>query len=280
MRKHIYRCTALQDVTVGGLRVLLGSALQAIIALDIAKEKMVLGFASAAGETLKLIRFEHPRQTRMFLKLIEELVGAGVELSVVMESTGSYGDALRYQVVSRGVAVFVVDPKRSHDASIVFDGVPSQHDPKACTILAHMHARGLSRRYEPRAAEEKRARSLTDRHRLLSRPLLQLAGTLEALMATYWPELFAFVETRARWHLELLSAYPGPAFVASDEEGARALLRRVTHRGMRRERIEEIRCDRCSGSEKSSQRSSRRPRRSFPETRLLEFRTSHRRSER
>lgn len=240
MKKRTYRSTAIQDVTLSELSRLLGAALEAIVAIDIAKQKMVFALATMAGETLKLVRFEHPRQTRLFLELLEGLGAAGVKLQIVMESTGSYGDALRYQLTSRSLPVFQVDPKRCHDASMVFDGVPSQHDAKACTVMAQLHARGISRRYEPRVAEEKRARALIDRHRLLMRPLTQLAGTLEALVATYWPELMPYLGQRARWHLELLAELPGPLAVARDQDGARALLRRVTRGAMRPERIEEI----------------------------------------
>ena len=176
MKKRTYRSTAIQDVTLSELSRLLGAALEAIVAIDIAKQKMVFALATMAGETLKLVRFEHPRQTRLFLELLEGLGAAGVKLQIVMESTGSYGDALRYQLTSRSLPVFQVDPKRCHDASMVFDGVPSQHDAKACTVMAQLHARGISRRYEPRVAEEKRARALIDRHRLLMRPLTQLAA--------------------------------------------------------------------------------------------------------
>jgi len=242
VKKRSYRTIAIQDVKVDDVVAVLGAEHRAMLAIDIAKEKMVFGIASSSGETLKLVRFEHPRQTREFLGVVDGLKQAGVELDIVMEATGSYGDVLCYQMTTRGLAVHFVDPKRCHDASMVFDGVPSQHDPKACTILAQLHARGLSKRYRSRGDDEKRARSLVDRQRLLARPLRQLVGTLEGLVATYWPELMAHIDlsARTRWPLELLATYPGPAAVAADEEGARVLLRRVTRGAMRAARIAEI----------------------------------------
>lgn len=240
MKKRTYRTSLIQDVSVDALITLLGATLEAIVAIDVAKQKFVFGFANQLGETLRLVRFEHPKQTRQFLALLEGLRERGVRLAVAMEPTGSYGDALRHQLVSREFPVYLVDPKRCHDASLVFDGVPSQHDPKACTIIAHLHARGLSKPYRPRTADEKRARMLVDRHRMLMRPLGQLAGSLEALLATHWPELNVGGDLRTRWHLELLAAYPGPAAIARDEHGARALLRRVSRGKLRPERIDEV----------------------------------------
>jgi hypothetical protein len=44
-----------------------------IVAIDVAKTKMVAPIATAAGEVRKLVRFEHPRQTAVFLPLLQAL---------------------------------------------------------------------------------------------------------------------------------------------------------------------------------------------------------------
>jgi hypothetical protein len=46
---------------------------------------------------------------------------------------------------SEGVAVFMLSPKRVHDAKEVFDGVPSLHDAKSCVVMAQLHRQGVSR---------------------------------------------------------------------------------------------------------------------------------------
>ena len=109
-----------------------------IVAVDVAKTKFVAALATAAGEVLRILRFEHPRQTLAFLRVIEGLHAAKLEPRVVMEPTGTYGDALRQQCHARGVQVEMMSPKHTHDLAEVLDGVPSMHDPKAAVALAQL----------------------------------------------------------------------------------------------------------------------------------------------
>ena len=96
--------TILQRVTVG-----------CTVAVDVAKTKFVAAIATATGEVLKLVKFEHPRQTGAFLRLLEGLREASLSPKVVMEPTGTYGDVLRYQCHQRGVPVHMMAPKHTHD---------------------------------------------------------------------------------------------------------------------------------------------------------------------
>ena len=63
------------------------------------------------------------------VKVLKELPAKQVD--VVMEPTGTYGDPIRYQINDAGMDGYRVNPKRTHDAAEVWDGVPSMHDPKA-----------------------------------------------------------------------------------------------------------------------------------------------------
>lgn len=157
-----------------------------------------------------------------------------------MEPTGTYGTVLRHHLVQREVPVFMVDPKRSHDAALVFDGVPSMHDAKACTILAKLHAQGLGREWRPRASVEKRARNVADQHRLAARPYEQLSGELEARVVEVWPELQALVGENVSWHLHLLAEFGEPRAVSASKTAARELLVRVSHGALKAERIDDV----------------------------------------
>jgi predicted NBD/HSP70 family sugar kinase len=44
-----------------------------IVAIDVAKTKFVAALATSTGEVVKLVRFEHPRQTHAFLRMLEGL---------------------------------------------------------------------------------------------------------------------------------------------------------------------------------------------------------------
>ena len=68
-----------------------------IVAIDVAKTKFVAAIATASGDAVKLVKFEHPRQTGVFLDQLSILTEGGQKPTVVMEPTGTYGDAVRYQ---------------------------------------------------------------------------------------------------------------------------------------------------------------------------------------
>jgi transposase len=100
--------------------------------------------ATATGEVVKLVKFEHPRQTGVFLKQLSILSEAGHKPAVVMEPTGTYGDAVRYQCHRRGLTVHMMPPKHTHDFAEVLDGVPSMHDAKAAVVLAKLQGNPLT----------------------------------------------------------------------------------------------------------------------------------------
>jgi transposase len=240
MKKNTYRSTPIQQVTVESVLKLLAGATTLVLAFDIAKHKMMFAIATVLGETLQIVRFEHPTQTRLMLALVDGLRARGVAITAVMEPTGTYGTVLRHHLVLRDVPVFMIDPKRSHDAALVFDGVPSMHDAKACTILAKLHAQRLGREWRARASVEKRARNVADQHRLAARPFEQLTGELEARVVEVWPELQPLVGDGVFWHLHLLGEFGDPRSVSASKPAARELLVRVSRGAMKSERIEEV----------------------------------------
>ena len=201
---------------------------------------MVAGFADAAGRVVSLVRFSHPTQTRLLVELVLAFQASGREVNAAMEPTGVYGDSLRYQLVSHGIDVFRVDPKRAHDVALVLDGVASQHDPKACTLIAFLHAQGISSRWRERSSLESNARTLVDEHAMLALPLERLYGRIEAATATHWPELNALIDQRTHWYLHLLAEFPAPLIAAQHADAVRSLLRRKTYGALSTERIDVV----------------------------------------
>ena len=45
------------------------------------------------------MRFEHPLQRELFTLLLEQLVAESRKVVAVMEPTGTYGDAVKYQLM-------------------------------------------------------------------------------------------------------------------------------------------------------------------------------------
>lgn len=236
--KRTYRTVSVQQLDAQRLRTALGE--RAIVAIDIAKTKMMVGFATALGTCVEIARFEHPTQTRLFLMLLARLRELGVALEAVMEPTGVYGDSLCAQLVQMSVPVFRVDAKKVHDLAEVLDGVPSLHDAKACTLIAHAHAQRLSRPWRERSDSARVLRCLVDERDLSYRPYETACGQLEALVARHWPELCEHMEPQRSWHLHLLNAFPSPSLAASRPDDVAALLRRVTRANLREGRLEQI----------------------------------------
>jgi transposase len=200
-----------------------------VVAVDVAKSKFVAALATAAGEVLRILRFEHPRQTLAFLRVIEALQANKLEPRVVMEPTGTYGDALRHQCHTRGVRVEMMSPKHTHDFAEVLDGVPSMHDPKAAVALAQLAKLRPGKVWTPDATNKRELRALVDRRWPMLKTQALYFGHLEGMLARHWPELDGLVKVHEqRSWMALLQRYPGPHLVTASSEEAAATLRKAS----------------------------------------------------
>ncbi len=241
-KKISYRAVPIERLTSAALAALLVGVTRLVVAIDVAKLKMMAGFGSETGDIARLVRFESPMQTRAFVELVVE---TGRELAVsveaLMEPTGTYGDALRALLVARGVSVSMLSPKRVHDAREVFDGVPSLHDAKSCVVMAQLHRQGVSRPYVPVSEDRGSLRALVRRREVFEKPLQMHLGDLEGLLARHWPELLVDMDVwRRKTPLELLAAHGTPADVALHASEARVVMRRASRNAMTDEEIARI----------------------------------------
>lgn len=238
MKKHAYRAKNINQVSVEHLKAKLPRG-RRIVAIDVAKHVFVVGFAAADGQVVDHVKFTHPIQTRQFVQLLGELRDESLE--VVMEPTGTYGDALRGQLFERGIQSFAVSPKRCHDAAEIFDGVPSLHDAKATAILARLHAQGLSKPWLQDDEARRRLRATIARREIYAAPLQADQGRLEALLSRHWPEFGEYLDPYARkTPLALLIAYPGPAAVAEAVQAAAELMATYSRRRIAPETIAQV----------------------------------------
>jgi transposase len=172
---------------------------------------------------------EEPQDGGKLLALLTALKAQGYVLEAVMESSGTYGDVLRYQLAELGIQVFRVSGKRTHDAREVYDGVPSLHDAKCAAILAKLHVDGVSAPW-PLASEDKRTlRAAVDLMDLHQERYLQLVHRLESWLARHWPELPEILELTSATLLALLGRIGGPKQVAAAPDKARRLMRGMSH---------------------------------------------------
>jgi transposase len=211
---------------------------EVLFSVDVAKKDFVGLVKTRDAEVIQLIKWEHPRQTRKLLTQLVEL--SAKRLYAALEPTGTYGDALRWQLVKLGIPVYRVNPKHTHDQSESFDGVPSSHDAKAACIIADLHDRGKSQSWKETPIEQRELRGLVDELEIHQRLHRDNLNRLAALMARHWPELEEVMKLGSVSVLTLLSVYGEPSAVAEDAQEAEALLRQAGRSGLSTEKCQAI----------------------------------------
>lgn len=157
-----------------------------------------------------------------------------------MEPSGVYGDPLHWLLDKAGIAVFRVNPKRSHDAAEVYDGVPSLHDAKSATIVARLHLDGASEPWPLRSDSDRAMAAAVQIYGLHHKQFLRHRNQLEALTARHWPEVTHILDLDSATLLELLIEFGGPEQVAKRSDDARQLMQRVGGRLLAAAKVEAI----------------------------------------
>jgi transposase len=238
-RKRTYKAAHVEQVRVERLLPVLAAG--CIVALDVAKQKFLVALATLAGEVVELFRFDHPTETRRFLSLVSELrahVAPG-QLKAAMEPTGTYGEAIRAQLVAQGVPVCMVSPKRTHDSQALFDNVSSLHDAKSAVLVAKLCSLGLASEWAAPDPTRRRLRALIELRGYDLANEEQCFGRIEALLARHWPEFALWMDVREQKSaLKLIAEYPNPAHVYAEHQEVRVFLRKTSRNRLSSELIE------------------------------------------
>jgi transposase len=225
MRNRAYRSTAVKQVQV--LEVLNRLAEGPVwVGVDVGKLTVLAVVRDSAGHFERPWKAEIPSEMRELVRCLQELAKQR-SLVVAMESTGTYGDALRQALTDAGLPVRRVSGKAASDYAEVFDGVPSAHDGKDAAVVAELAAIGKSASWPlepstPRQAEMSVEVTWLD----TQQSILQLwLGRLEALLARHWPEATRLLGLTSVTLQRALVEYGGPAALAADNEAANRLAR-------------------------------------------------------
>lgn len=236
MKKRMYRATDLKKVALAPLKEQVRGQ-RVVLGVDVAKTTMYGTLLNEAREVLGRWKWQQPGETRELVGLLRSLPAL---VEVVLEPTGSYGDALRWHLEQAGIAVYRASPKRCKDYCEVFDGVPSQHDPKSAIVLARLHLEDFTQRWVA-SSEDQRALETAVRevdiyddqyHRNLNR--------VEGELARHWPELTQVLSLESATLLALLVEYGDRAEVAADPEGASRLMGRTGRNFLKSTKIEAV----------------------------------------
>jgi transposase len=199
-----------------------------VIGIDVGKHEQRASVIAGGGECAGTLRWEAPGESAEFLAWVRRLVGVVEGVEVAMEPSGTYGDALRHQLVQLGCEVYRLSPKRTHDAAEVFDGTPSLHDSKSSQLVAQLHLQGLSEIWEPRGEVERECRARVSVLSYLEKNQQRLVNRLEALLSRHWPESLSVGALQRKSFVALLAQEPSPERIARAAESSEQLLRRVS----------------------------------------------------
>jgi hypothetical protein len=107
MKKRTYRTKNVNKINLSYVKDQL-SGMPAVFALDVAKTKQYALLTNADASVSESLYWNHPEQTPELLNRLEDL---GCPIEVVMDSTSTYGNALRYQFRRSGFEVYQITAK-------------------------------------------------------------------------------------------------------------------------------------------------------------------------
>jgi transposase len=192
--------------------------------IDTGKFELLVVCRWADGHFERPWRVHNPSDIPALLAVLHQL-GAGRTLVVALESSGTYGDALRQALADQGLAVQRVSGKAAHDYAESFDGVPSQHDGKDAAIVAELAAAGKSQPwpYQPADGWQQELRYWVEGMVAQRQLLTRWQGRLEGLLARHWPEATRVLKLSSGTLLRLLAHYGSAQALSADPQAAARL---------------------------------------------------------
>jgi transposase len=169
-------------------------------------------------------RVKNPEEIPSLIALIQRM-STGRKLVVAMESSGTYGDALRQALADAKIAVSRVNNKAAHDYAEIFDGVPSQHDGKDAAVIAELAALGKAQPwgYEAPSMWEQELRYWVEWMVVHRQILATWQGRLEGLISRHWPEATRLLKLNSVTLLRALEHYGDPKSLATDPDAVQQL---------------------------------------------------------
>lgn len=216
MKKHTYKAKKVNQINWAQAKEQIAGG-HAAMTVDIAKEKQYALLSTADGGVSVLWHWNHPEQTREVLTQLENL---DCKLTVILESTGTYGDALRYQFRRSGFDIHQISAKRVFDAKEVYDGVPSLHDAKSVVVMTRLYREGLSKPWRESNETERNLAALRREYDLHQKPYQENQNRLEAYLMRHWPEVVSLLALDSVTLESLLIEYGSPEKIAEHAEEA------------------------------------------------------------
>ena len=236
MSKHTYRSKKINEIDWSQLcNGWNGQPL--VLAVDIAKEMQYAELSAQGQSKTVLLRWDHLTESTT---LIQHLKRFGGTVTVVMESSGTYGDSLRHLCRQAGFAVYQASAKRVHDAQEIFDGVPSLHDAKAACLIAKLYRDGLTKPWPELSDKERTLGALRREFELHQSQYERNKNRLEAYLGRHWPEVLPLLSLDSVTLEQTLKRYGSPAQIALHAEAAAEAMHRTGKLFLAQEKIAAV----------------------------------------
>ena len=225
MVSKAYRATRVNDVDWD--RLARGNeGANITLGVDVGKRDLWLVCRWETGRFERPWRVKNPEEIPILIALIQRM-STDHKLVVAMESSGTYGDALRQALADAKIAVVRVSNKASHDYAEIFDGVPSQHDGKDAAVIAELAGLGKAQPWGYQAPSEwDQELSYWVEWMVAQRQIVtNWQGRLEGLLARHWPEATRVLKLTSVTLLRALEHYGDPKSLAADPDAAEQLRR-------------------------------------------------------
>jgi transposase len=228
-KKRAYKRQSVNEVSLEWLRdraVTYGDA-GTTVGLDVAKDEIVACVRWANGWYERPWSVKNPTEIGVLIELLQELKEICGSLTIGMESTGTYGDAVRHSMTEAMLEVHRVSGKGVSDYKEIFDGVPSQHDGKDAAMIAELthFGKGTPWPYTPLSEADQAMRHQVLRMDAFRLQATQWTNRLEGLMARHWPEVKELLSLSGKTFLKVLATYGSPAALVADPNAAEQLYR-------------------------------------------------------
>ena len=241
--KRMYRRKSVKKISLETLKevALMKAGAGTCVGLDIGKQEIVAVVRWPDGSFECPWSIKNPSQIADLIELLRMLREVADSLTIGLESTGTYGEAVRVAMTAASLEVHRISGKASSDYKEIFDGVPSQHDGKDAAIIAELtcFGKGTPWPFEPRSEVDQEMIHQIQRINVFDCQATQWCGRLEALLARHWPELGELLSLKSVTLVKAIVHYGSPARLAADPSAAENLRTWSSH-SLKPEKIKKI----------------------------------------
>ena len=195
-----------------------------VVGIDVAKFELMGVLRWPDGSFERPWRAVNPDELMTLVDQLKTLQSSS-PLTVAMESSGTYGDAVRQALGDAAIVVHRVSAKAVKDQAETFDGVPSQHDGKDAAIIADLCARGKGKPWVLGTGDstDQEIRYWVRKLDAAQKIKQVWGGRAESLLARHWPEATRLLKGTSATLSGALMRWGGPAALACDSEAAATL---------------------------------------------------------